>query len=395
MPRFAFLLVILSLSLPLTALAENPQAMKAPSSSVVQVVYVLDNSNILTYDIDPQTLYATQVGTLATPASTSDAYVSTSPNGRFLYFSAYDTSLNQHLWIYETDATGSPQNPPVQEISPKGFFAPIEIDPTANFLYAVYSAPANGYNNIFTIERYVLDPATGKISQAQPQAKYSLPNGAEGTEECWVFLVGFNAGGTRLYDEESCSYHGGGSATYYERAVNPQTGALGPDTQVIGWNNSSGGGDRVQFVNNLVFDFDMPNDYQQNIDSVNIYPLQPNTGTPLVQCTGAMLQACGNSWGWVHPSGKYIFMDISQDSTQIDQVDISTKTIVDTGHYIPYSFWGQFSPDGTLVYPTYNFNTTQYYIEIFGFDPANANITQGGIIDVPSNLDPFFVSQRY
>jgi hypothetical protein len=259
----------------------------------------------------------------------------------------------------------------------------------------VFSAPLNAYNNVFTIRRYVRDPTTGKISDPQLEAKYSLPNGAEGTEVCWIFLSGFNNAGTKFYDEESCSYHGGGSETYYERTLNPQTGALGPDTQVYGWNNSNGGAERVQFVNNLVFDFAMPNDYEQNVDSVNIYPLQPNTSTALVQCTASMLQACGNSWGWVHPSGKYVFMDISQDSTQIDQVDLSTKQIVDTGSYIPYSFYGQFSPDGTLVYATYNFNTTQYYIEISGFDASNGSVTQGGVIEVTNNLDSFFVGQRY
>jgi hypothetical protein len=377
-----------------TAVAATLQPLKVPSSAVVQVVYVLDNSNILTYNVDPETLYATQVGTLSAPASTFYPSLSTSPNGRFLYYSVYDASLNQHVWIYETDATGSPQNPPVQEINARGFFAPVQVDPTANFLYAVYSASTNGPNNIFTIQRYVLDPTTGKVSQAQTEAKYSLGNGEGGSEECWLFLLGFNAAGTKFYDEVSCSYHGGGSATYYERTLNPQTGALGPDTQVYYWNNSSGGADQVQFVNDLVFAFVMPNDYQQDIDSVNIYPLQPNTSSPLVQCTGAMLQACGNSRGWVHPSGQYVFMDISQDSTQIEQVDLSAKTIVDTSHYIPYAFYGQFSPDGTVVYPTYNFGT-QYYIEIFGFDRANANVTQGGIIDVPSNLDSFFVAQRY
>jgi hypothetical protein len=68
-------------------------------------------------------------------------------------------------------------------------------------------------------------------------------------------ILGFNPAGTRLYDEVFCGYHGGASATYNERGVNLQTGALGADAQVHSWNNSYGGGEYVQFVNGLLFDF--------------------------------------------------------------------------------------------------------------------------------------------
>jgi hypothetical protein len=144
-----------------------------------------------------------------------------------------------------------------------------------------------------------------------------------------------------------------------------------------------------------MFDFVNPNSYQQGINSVSIYPLKPNTSKPLLQCTASMLQACGYAGGVAHPSSKYIFMEISQDTTQIDRVELGAKKIVDTSHYIPYRFYGVFSPDGTVAYSFYSYSSTFYYVEIYGFDVATSNVTPGGSIYIPSAFDPFFVAQRY
>ena len=108
-----------------------------------------------------------------------------------------------------------------------------------------------------------------------------------------------------------------------------------------------------------------------------------------------MLQACGYAGGVAHPSGKYIFMEISQDTTQIDKVEQGAKKIVDTSHYIPYRFYGVFSLDGTVTYSFYSYSYTFYYVEIYGFDVATSNVTPGGSIYIPSAFDPFFVAQRY
>jgi hypothetical protein len=142
-------------------------------------------------------------------------------------------------------------------------------------------------------------------------------------------------------------------------------------------------------------DLQSPNDWQKGVNSVNIYPLVPNTSKLLLQCTAQMLEACGYASSYVvHPSGKYIFTAISGDVSQIDKIELSQKKIVDTGNYIPYLF-GQFSPDGTLVYGIYN-PGTEYYIEIFGFNAATSAVTTSGYyIYVPWWLDPYFVAQRY
>lgn len=130
-------------------------------------------------------------------------------------------------------------------------------------------------------------------------------------------LFAFNPAATIFYDAVICNNHDSNSGTYYERTLNSQTGALGPDVQIYSW---SSGYEDVHFVHNLMFDFVTPNFFQQGIDYVNIDPVRPNA-KPLVHCTANMLEACGNVGGYVHPSAKYLFMQISQDTTQIERVD--------------------------------------------------------------------------
>jgi hypothetical protein len=392
-PRFLLSLLVCFSSF---VRAQNTIPQKAgsqPSSSTVQVVYVVDGSNILTYNVNPQTLQATQVGK---PLIFKGTFYSLRPssNDRFVYLITYDTNYKKHLFVYATDASGVPQTPATEEISANALYD-FQIDPKANFLYAVYSYPRGTYNTLYEIERFAVDPTTGKISQPQIQAKYTLSNGATGTTWCGLSFFGFNATGTKLYDQVGCSYHGGGSATDYERTVNLQTGALGPDVQIFAVNDFNGAYDGVTFVGNLVVDFNVANNWQQGVASVNIYPLVPNTGKPVLQCTATMLEACGYASGAaVHPSGKYLFTTISQDSVQIDKIELDQKEIVDTGNYIPYQF-GQFSPDGTLVYGIYN-SSPGYYIEIFGFNVSTSAVTTNGyVISVPSAADSYFVAQRF
>src|SRR5882757_6166019 len=308
---------ILSLSVLLClasfALAQN--STPAASTQPVQVVYVIDGTTILTYDVDSKTLNATQVGT-PLKVKTASTFVTLIPSAHdhFLYFVAYDSNLKEHLWVYKTDAAGAPIAPATQEINATGF-AGLRTDPHAPYAYAVFGIPDGSFNTDYYIRRYLVNPATGALSQPKAEAKYVLSNGAEGTTECYAELFGFNPSATTLYDAVGCSGHDGGGITYYERSLNPQDGSLGADVQIYSWNNGTQGYENVQFVNNLMFDFVQPNNFQQSVDSVYVYPLVPNTSQQLVHCDAGMLEACGYSGGVAHPSGMYVFMEISQEST--------------------------------------------------------------------------------
>jgi hypothetical protein len=360
-------------------------------SAALQVVYVIDGSTLTTYNVDSQTLQAAEVGTTALPESVYPGVV-TSPNGHVVYYTAYQ-NINQQgerLYVYSTNSSGVPNGQPIQTISSPSVYS-VQVDPTGKFLYVVHEGTnSNGFAP-FTIIRAVIDSATGKLSQPVTVANYQLE---EGAESCFLSIVGMNAAGTKLYDEISCGYpHGGALATYNERSVDPQTGALGPDQKIYYWNNSSGGGEFVQFVKNLVFDFVIPNNYQQDDNEVNVYLVQPNVTTPLIQCTASMLANCGSdNFGLTHPSAQYVFLRNPQQTTDIDKVDFSSKQFLATSSTIPYEVQ-QFSPDGSIAYAANDVNTA-LDIQIYGFNVSDAQVTAGGSIDVPSGLDSWFAVER-
>jgi len=352
-------------------------------------------TTIVTYDVDPQTLNPTQVGSVTVPNAVVNPDVNPSliaaPNDHFIYYIGYVSQSQQRLWVFATDSTGSPQLPAVQGINVENLNG-LQVDPKANFCHAVFQGLGNNYSltTPWYIRRYVVDPASGKLSQSQLEARYALGNGAEGTAFCGLSLLGFKASGASLYDEVQCSAHGT-IATYNERTVSLTTGALGDDVEVYSWSNGNSGFESVQFVADRLFDFVVPFDYAEGYDSVNIYPVMPSSSTPMLTCTAAMLEACGSSVGFAHPSGKYVFMAIASDLTQIDKVELSQKKIVDSSNYVPY--WvTQFSPDGTLVYGIASvYSTDQLMID--GFNVATSEVTPGGYIYLPSTYEGFLTAE--
>lgn len=375
-------------------LATMTFAQSSSASSPLQLVYVVDGSTLVIYSVDPETLQPNQVGTTSLLQSVTTGLIP-SPNGHVLYYSA-DQNIDgqgQMLYVYDTNSSGLPDSQPIQTLNAKGLFSYM-VDPTNRFFYFVHQGPSGPEYTPYTIVRLVVDPTTGRLSQPVIQAKYELGSGTGGSEACWLYVFGMNASGTKLYDEIACSYHGGSSTTFCERSVDPTTGTLGPDQQVYSWNNSSGGFEAVQFVKNLVFDFVNPNDFQQNINFLNVYPLQPNVTQPLIQCTGSMLSDCASGGDIItHPSAEYVFMLNGQEpGTDIEQVDFTSKQIVFTGSSIPY--WiKQFSPDGSIAYADNDVGTA-LNIEIYGFNVTNAQVTAGGTISVPSDLDSWFAVER-
>jgi hypothetical protein len=362
----------------------------------VEVIYAMDSSSLTTWDIDPQSLQPTQAGTTTMPESVYPAIV-TSPDGHFLYYAAFADPSQQEekLWVYATSVSGLPQNSPVQELDFTSLHG-LSIDPAGTLAYVLYIGPADTTTNTtpYEIRRYQRNPMNGQLSNPVTEATYNLSY-AVGGETCSLSILGFSPTGDKLYDEVSCTApYGSLSAVYNNRTVNAATGALGADQQVYSWQNSSGGGEAVQFVRNLFFDYVIPNNYETGANLVNVYPIQSNASSPLIQCSAATQGVCGSfELGLAHPSARYVFLTDLENITDIERVNLRAKQLQETSSSIPYEVQ-QFSPDGRIAYGVNDVNGA-LEIEIYGFNLSSAAVTEGGTIDVPSDLDSWWAAERY
>ena len=377
------------------ALAQNSSVSGTSASqpsTKMQVVYVVDNSTLTTYNVDPQTFVPTEAGTLTLKESVYPNIVP-SPNDRFFYYTAFEnySQQGQKLYVYDTNSLGVPATEAVQTIAVSRLFGGIVIDAVSKFVYVASEGTPGSNTTPWYIYRFVLDPATGKLSQRVTEATYSLQSNVE---VCDLSIMGLNAAGTELYDGIGCINPEGTSATYNQRSVNVQTGALGADVQIYSSSDYNGGSERVQFVKNLMFDFVSPNNPSgQTGELVNVYRIKPNETTPTISCGSSMFDACGDFiLGLVNPTAKYVFLTNPQSVTEIGAVNLSTQQITETSS-IPYEVQ-EFSPDGTIAYAA-NDAGTALEIEIYGFNLASGAVTQGGVINVPSDLDSWVTAERY
>lgn len=371
--------------------ASNAAAQTGPT----QIVYAAEGSTLITYDVNPQTFQPAQAGTTTLPESVNPGMI-TSPDGHFLYYSTYAdyTQQNYELYVYPTDAAGVPQSAPVEQLDITGM-SNLVMGPTGQYAYAVLTGPAGSQTTPYSIIGYQRNPATGLLSNPQTEAAYNLSNDENGMT-CELGLLGFSPHGDQLYDLIYCFAPTGSSAayTYNERQVNPNNGSLAHDVEFYRWTNDNGGGELVQPVGNLLFDFVNPDPGIPEPTQVNVYPMQPHTMTPLIQCTASMQAACGSFIApLAHPSGQYVFIFDSSNVTDILRVDVPNQQLTLTNSSIPYDVQ-HFSPDGTVVYGVSENFEGQVSIEIYGFNTANAALTPGGTITIPTDSYPWFVAER-
>jgi len=388
---FCFLFCLSAFSFAQTS--SHTIASSTPSSGV-QVIYVVDGSTLTTYNVDPQTLQATAVGTLTLPESTYPDVV-TSTNGRFLYYSAYLSSSQQdhELYVYDTNASGVPGQNPVQQLKAT-HLSGLVVHPSGKFLYRISVGPTSAqFTTPYDIVRDLINPKNGKLSAPITEATYTLDSNVSGND-CSLAILGFNVVGTEMYDGIFCyGPHASATITYNQRSVDPQTGALGPDQEVYSYSSYAASEyASVQFEANLMFAFVSYYNQGPNANLVDVYQL-PNVTTPQINCTTSMLAVCGDFiFGLAHPSGKYVFLTDPTNVTDIGAVNLSTQQITETSS-IPYEVQ-QFSPDGTIAYAVNDVNGA-LDIEIYGFNVDTGDVRQGGTISVPSDLDSWFSAERY
>jgi hypothetical protein len=363
----------------------------AKPSAPVEVVYIITGSTIQTYDVAASTGLPTQEGQPLT-LPTNAPYVTPSKNDHFLY--AQGSYKAFHIWVYATDSTGVPEFPLVQSLALPKTLGKLQFDPNGRFAYAVKSAVDATGNTLASMRLFNVDQTSGTLT-LDPNVVATYPingpciHGFPGS----VQILGFNRSGSRLYEYWNCSYPGGTEAIYsYTQQVDPQTGGLGPAVLNL-TRNESDSSDGIVYTPKSILDFNVDFAGPPGSNSLSVYRLSEGS-TPLFACTASMLEACGFALTAIPDlSGNFVFLNLSDSDTQIAQVNLSTKTITDTG----YSVLGSrqyFDPDDLLVYSEVSDAcTTNCPIYIYTFDNSSGVvITQpGSIINAstyPSSLVP-------
>ncbi len=350
-----------------------------PSSTSIEVAYLLVGSTIYTYDVDRSTGNPTEEGSGVTLDSVSNTVVLPSSNDHFLFVTGNDRSGVEWLWVYANDNTGMPQLPAVQALNlTDGGFNTYDfvISPSGTLAYAAESMfNPQGYP-IAKVSAFTINPSTGMVTKTGTVASYKQNGPCLLSASAFFFIYGFSPAGNVLYDYWDCNYpYANLSANYYRRYVNPSTGALGPDNQIFSWADGNEGADVVNITPaNLVY-FSVPDNYTYGGASVNFYT---TGGKSEFSCTVSMLEACGYGlWNFVDPAGKFDLIEVAPDLTEVTRIETASKQLVNTNNYVQGQFLS-FSPDEALIYTQQYNQSNPWLYPIYVFNPSTGGVTYTG-----------------
>jgi hypothetical protein len=380
---FLTLALASSLVTPLTTIVAQTAS---PSAPQVEVVYLLDHNEVVTYDVDPLTGIPTRQGTLAVlPFS---PIIITSVDDHFLYVTGTDKGV-WHLWAYAIDPTGSPHDPPIQTLTFKSGTWNFIPNPNGTFAYAAQLVRNSQGQNVVGIRYFSIDASNGRLSESpKVLAVYSLDGPCLPGTGGGFDLLGFSPDGNQLNEAWYCTSYDTNTQYYYTRRVNQQTGALGPDVQTIVTGGTTVAYNLVTITPQAIFDY-----YNLGFSgSTNILYVYPPRGgaNPIFHCTFDMLAACSRATNpTVDPSGNYIFF-YTPNGTGIAKVELAGKQIVETGNSIPAGRDVMaFSPDERIIYTRNGSNP--YLVGTYIFDLATGAVNPGGEISVPGSSPPSIV----
>jgi hypothetical protein len=332
------------------------------SASPVEVLYVAgaqgNQYSLLTYNVNPKSAAATQVGGLVRINANSMDPLTVNGN-HFLY--VWNAS---GVWVYPTNGKGLPNNRPSQHLT-FGFSYPVYsfvVDPDGKFAYSAYNWTGS-QNLVYTdIVLFTIDQSTGKLTNTGKVVGTYGPNQYIVMDD---FLFGIH--GRRLYshwtDDGPHTYGIG----YYSYSVNQATGALGKvQTLYYAETLECGSSCGVAITD----------------------PTSSNSGACCGPGSGA-IQFAVNSNGqnfaceteftfcsddvaglYLDPTGRNVFFgDATAKQVYVAHIDFTTSQLIPTST-LPGTPPIDFSPDSRLVYAI-NSNT----IGIYALQSSTGNIT--------------------
>src|SRR5271166_3824745 len=313
-------------------------ARPTPSQSSSEVLYVLQGGTATAYSIDPNSLAATpsEQPVALIPSSASLIQFDPSPHDHCVYAIWSDVQNVQHLSVFQTDPYGVPQLPATQELKANSL-SQFNMHPGGWFAYML---EVTGSNSVYTAQIRLFNVQPGGMLKENPQVQ-----GSYGPASYWpAFLYGFSPDGSMLYDTSMVST----GSVYAQRPINPTTGGLGSDNQLITVN----GAEDIA-IGAVIADLHQ-NGMNPGGGYLDIYPSVPHPKRA-IHCTTAMLSYCATATNvQLHRSGKYLFLtDPATGSIHVAAVNLSRNKIADTGSSMPMTSQTPgfvFNQDGSIVY---------------------------------------------
>ncbi|HTZ98357.1 MAG TPA: hypothetical protein VMB18_18270 [Terriglobales bacterium] len=363
-----------SLLLGLVLSAAFSPFLLASSTEVLYVVRTSAAANVLTYNVDPNTGLAIQIGAVALPSRTLTPLWINGKN--FLY--VWDSS---DLWVYPTDAEGLPNSQPIQHLL-ANFTRPITsfvVDPMGHYAYAVMSwiDSNDNYNAQFVL--FTIDAQTGKLTDTGDVVATYGPDPYK-----WLASFGFGVTGTKLWT----GYTVNAPFTcivgydYYPVWAN---GRLGPQG---GGTSADCGGNVVAVAASDTVVASAQNCCGPGAGELTI--ASPNGDT--FECSTDMQAVCGDVLYGLSfdPTSRNLFiMNGSANQIEIARVNFAASRLVLTPSVIPLansdagSPWLLFSPDARLVYAV---NRGVIEVYVFAADQGDLITNQSLVVQSIANV---------
>jgi hypothetical protein len=347
------------------------------ASTPVDVLYVAttqsSNISLATYNVDPTTAVAKQVGTAVNVGAPSVDPVTVGTK-HVIY--VWDAS---NVWLFVTNAQGVPQSQPAQHLT-FNFAHPVNnfvADPDGKFAYAgMFWVDSKTFNNHGAVALFTIDQSTGKLTNT---GKTVGTYGPDPYTRLTGFLFGLS--GKRLY----ASFYDDGPFTcipgYDYFTVNETTGQLGPLKTLMFSNGSCSGPSAIALTDQLFAD--SASCCGPGSGVVQVY----RTGTQqVIQCGPQNLTFCGDEVGPLNldPASKNVFVgDADTGITDVGHLDFTTSQLIDTGSTIAGTPPLYFSPDSKLVYANNPGNVGIYALQSStGKLGANTTLPDGSVVSL-------------
>jgi hypothetical protein len=357
------------------AVALQLMPMLAAASSV-EVLYLAETkagrTSLLTYNVNPVTAAATEVGQPVSIGATSVDPVTVGVHHLVYVWNS------KNVWSYLTDAHGVPDVEPEQHLAFE-FPNPVTTfvaDPDGKFAYAgVIWWDSQTETNNATLYLFAIDPSTGELTNLEEAVAQYGPNP-------YIGLTGFSFG--RNGNKLLASYFNNGPYTcelgYGYYPVNQSTGHLGSLENIVEGGSCSGNS-AVAVTDQIAGGAGGP--CGQGCGGISV--LQISTGKE-IECTPSMLTFCGDdvapSGLYFDPAGKNVFFtDADTSEIYIGHLNFAKSIIIESNSAAPGDPQLFFSPDSLLVYAQYKHN-----VEIYGFRSSTGMLTTNTSLAIRGKL---------